>query len=112
MIYNNDLTENLSTNVKISADDTSFFYDIHTSTNNLKKDLKKEVSGLLNGKLSLFQIVLNKLKKEFLAAKQKILDYYLIMPMLLGYVYRKQFKIILGNQLKFDYHLIVVSGKI
>ena len=37
LIYNNDLTENLSTNVKISADDTSFFYDIHTSTNNLKK---------------------------------------------------------------------------
>ena len=32
--------------------------------------------------------------------------------MLLGHVYRKQLEIVLGNQLKFNYHLIVVSGKI
>ena len=52
LIYINDLTESLSSNAKLFADDTSLFsviYDIQTSANNLNKDLER-ISGLLNGK--------------------------------------------------------------
>ena len=52
LIYINDLTESLSSNAKLFADDTSSFsviYDIQTSANNLNKDLER-ISGLLNGK--------------------------------------------------------------
>ena len=43
LIYINDLTEELTTNVKLFADDTSFFsvvHDTQTSVNDLNKDLK------------------------------------------------------------------------
>ena len=43
LIYINDLTEGLTTNVKLFADDTSVFsivHDIQTSANDLNKDLK------------------------------------------------------------------------
>ena len=43
-IYINDLTEGLSTNAKLFADDTSLFsviHDIQTSANNLNKDLER-----------------------------------------------------------------------
>ena len=41
--YLNDLTEDLTSNVKLFADDTSLFSAVHdaqTSTNNLNKDLE------------------------------------------------------------------------
>ena len=44
LIYINDLTEDLSTNAKLFADDTSLFsviHDIQTSANNLNKDLER-----------------------------------------------------------------------
>ena len=44
LIYINDLTEGLSTNAKLFADDTSLFsvmHDIQTSANNLNKDLER-----------------------------------------------------------------------
>ena len=44
MIYINDLTEGLSSNAKLFADDTSLFsviHDIQTSPNNLNKDLER-----------------------------------------------------------------------
>ena len=43
LIYINDLTEGLTTNVKLFADDTSLFsvvHDTQTSANHLNKDLK------------------------------------------------------------------------
>ena len=43
LIYINDLTEGLTTNVKLFADDTSLFsvvHDTQTSANNLIKDLE------------------------------------------------------------------------
>ena len=43
LIYINDLTEGLTTNVKLFADDTSLFsvvHDTQTSANDLNKDLK------------------------------------------------------------------------
>ena len=44
LIYINDLTEGLSTNAKLFADDYSLFsviHDIQTSANNLSKDLER-----------------------------------------------------------------------
>ena len=44
LIYINDLTEGLSSNAKLFADDTSLFsviHDIQTSANNLNKDLER-----------------------------------------------------------------------
>ena len=44
LIYINDLTEGLSTNAKLFADDTSLFsviHDIQTSANTLNKDLER-----------------------------------------------------------------------
>ena len=43
LIYTNDLTEDLTTNVKLFADDTSLFsvvHDTQTSANDLNKDLE------------------------------------------------------------------------
>ena len=66
LIYINDLTEGLSTNAKLFADDTSLFlvmHDIQTSANNLNKDLERANNWATQWKL------LNKLKKSFLVAK-------------------------------------------
>ena len=44
LIYINDLTEGLSSNAKLFADDTSLFsvtHGIQTSANNLNKDLER-----------------------------------------------------------------------
>ena len=44
LIYINGLTEDLSSNAKLFADDTSLFsviHDIQTSANNLNKDLER-----------------------------------------------------------------------
>ena len=45
LIYNNDLTEDLSSNAKLFAGDTSLFsviHDIQTSANNLNKDIERK----------------------------------------------------------------------
>ena len=44
LIYNNDLSDDLITNVKLFANDTSLFsvvQDVDTSANNLNNDLSK-----------------------------------------------------------------------
>ena len=61
LIYINSLTEGFSSNAKLFADDT-------LSANNLNKDLERVSNGLLNGKRTLIQILLKKLKKSFLVA--------------------------------------------
>ena len=61
LIYSNGLTEGFSSNAKLFADDT-------LSANNLNKDLERISNGLLNGKRTLIQILLKKLKKSFLVA--------------------------------------------
>ena len=74
LIYINDLTEGLSTNAKLFADDTSLFsviHDIQTSANNLNKDLERISNWATHGKWALIQILLNKLKNSFLVACEK-----------------------------------------
>ena len=51
--YINDLSDNLTSNTKLCADDTSLFSVVHgasTSAKELNDDLKKLVNGLSNGK--------------------------------------------------------------
>ena len=54
VIYINDLLDNLSSNVKLFADDASLFsaiHDINVSAGELNEDLKKKSAiGLFNGK--------------------------------------------------------------
>ena len=53
LIYVNDLSDNLTSNVKLFADDTSLFSVVHgvnTSAQELNGDLKKLMIGLSNGK--------------------------------------------------------------
>ena len=54
LIYLNDLTEGLSSNPKLFADETSLFsviYEIQTSANNLNKDLQRIVGYLMENEL-------------------------------------------------------------
>ena len=53
LIYINDLSDKLSSNVKLFADDTSLFsviHNINVSAGELNQDLKKSENGLFNGK--------------------------------------------------------------
>ena len=53
LIYINDLSDNLSSNAKLFADDTSLFlvvHDMNQSEINLNDDLGKKATGLSNGK--------------------------------------------------------------
>ena len=53
LIYINDLSDNLTSNAKLFADDTSLFSEVHddnTSAKELNNDLRKIMIGLFNGK--------------------------------------------------------------
>ena len=53
LIYINNLSDNLSSNAKLFADDTSLFlvvHDMNQSEINLNDDLGKKATGLSNGK--------------------------------------------------------------
>ena len=67
LIYINDLTDNLNSNVKLFADDSSFFSEICDPleiANVLNNDLgEKFANGPNNAKWFLTQIQLNKLRK-------------------------------------------------
>ena len=54
VIYNNDLSDDLTKNVKLFADDTSLYsivYNMNTSTTNLNKDLNKIKSWAIQWKI-------------------------------------------------------------
>ena len=74
LIYINDLSENLTSNAKPFADDTSLFsvvHDVSISAKDLNDDLEKLMTGLSNGKLVSIQIQANKPRKLFSVANQK-----------------------------------------
>ena len=71
LIYINDLTEGLSSNAKLFADDTFFFSVIHdsqTSENNLNEELERIGNWATLWKMNFNQILLKKLKKSFSVA--------------------------------------------
>ena len=74
LIYINGLTEGLTTNVKLFADNPSLFsvvYDTQRSAKDLNKDLKLINNWAFQWKMNFNQTLMNKLMKSFLAAKQK-----------------------------------------
>ena len=75
LIYINDLSEELSANTKLFADDTSLFSVIHdsqTSANDLNKDLETTHNWAFEWKMSFNQDFLT---NSFLVVKQKELPH-------------------------------------
>ena len=71
----NDLSENLTSNAKYFADDTSLFsvvHDVSISAKDLNDDLEKLMTGLSNGKLVSTKIQANKPRKLFQSQIKKI----------------------------------------
>ena len=90
MIYINDLTEGLSTNAKLFADDTSLFsviHDIQTSANNLNKDLERISNWATQWKMNFNPDTTKQAQEVIFSRKLKkfILHYCLIMPVLPGH---------------------------
>ena len=66
LIYINDLSDNLKTNPKLFADDTSLFsivHDLNVSANDLNHDLKKINDWAYQWKMNFNPDLVNKLKK-------------------------------------------------
>ena len=118
MIYINDLTEGLSTNAKLFADDTSLFsviHDIQTSANNLNKDLERISNWATQWKMNFNPDTTKQAQEVIFSRKVK----KTVHPPLLfnnASVTRtssqKHLGIILDNQLKFDDHIKMVFRKI
>ena len=124
LIYINDLTEGLSSNAKLFADDTSLFsviHDIQTSANNLFKDLNlnKDLEKISNWatqwKMN-FNPDTTKQASEVIFSRKLKKNVY--PPLLFNNVSvtrtssQKHLGIIFNNQLKFDDHIKMVSRKI
>ena len=118
LIYINDLTEGLSTNAKLFADDTSLFSVIHdtqTSANNLNKDLERISNWATQWKMNFNPDSTKQAQEVIFSRKVK----KTVHPPLLFHnasVTRtsshKHLGIILDNQLKFDDHIKMVFRKI
>ena len=118
LIYINDLTEGLSTNAKLFADDTSLFsviHDIQTSANNLNKDLERISNWATQWKMNFNPDTTKQAQEVIFSRKVK----KTVHPPLLfnnASVTRtssqKHLGIILDNQLKFDDHIKMVFRKI
>ena len=124
LIYINDLTEGLSSNAKLFADDTSLFsviHDIQTSANNLFKDLNlnKDLEKISNWatqwKMN-FNPDTTKQASEVIFSRKLKKNVY--PPLLFNNVSvtrtssQKHLGIIFNNQLKFGDHIKMVSRKI
>ena len=72
LIYINDLSDNLSSNVKQFAGDTSLFsvtHDVNVSARELNDDLRKTGNWTFNGKWVSNQMLINKFKKLYLVGR-------------------------------------------
>ena len=76
LIYINDLPDGLKSECKLFADDTSLFFAVH-HMNGLASDLNEDLEtignweiNLLNGKSTLIQTLMNKLKKLYLVRRE------------------------------------------
>ena len=77
LTYINDLTEDLSSNAKLFADDTSLFsviYDIQTFTNNLNKDLERIGKWDTQGKMNFNPDTTKQAQEVFFSRKLKKKD--------------------------------------
>ena len=72
LICINDLSDNLTSSPKFSADDTSLFStvtDLNVTANQINNDLHNIIHGLTNGKWILLLILVNKNRRSYLAIK-------------------------------------------
>ena len=117
-IYINDLTEGLSSNARLFADDTSLFSvirDIQISANNLNKDLERISKWATQWKMNFNPDTTKQAQEVIFSRKSK----KKVHPPLLfnnASVTRtssqKHLGIIIDSQLKFDDHLKIMSRKI
>ena len=118
LVYINDLTEGLTTNVKLFADDTSLFsvvYDTQTSANDLNKDSKLINNWAFQWKMN-FNPDPNKQAHEVIfSRKAKEINH---PPLVFNNTSvsqsssQKHLGVILDSKLIFDEHLKMVSLKI
>ena len=118
LIYINDLTEGLSTNAKLFADDISLFSVIHdtqTSANNLNKDLERISNWATQWKMNFNPDSTKQAQEVIFSRKVKKTVH---PPLLFNNAsvtrtsFQKHLGIILDNQLKFDDHIKMVFRKI
>ena len=119
LIYINDLTEGLSTNAKLFADDTSLFSVIHdtqTSANNLNKDLERISNWATQWKMNFNPDTTKQAQEVIFSCKVK--KSTVLPPFLFNNASvtrtssQKHLGIILDNKLKFDDHIKMVFRKI
>ena len=118
LIYINDLTEGLTANVKLFADDTSLFsvvHDIQTSANDLNEDLKIINNWAFQWKMSFNGESTKQAYEVIFSCKAKEIYH---PPLVFNNTsfsqssYQKQLGVILDSKLIFDEHLKIVSLEI
>ena len=118
LIFINDLTEGLTTNVKLFADDTSLFsvvHDTQTSVNDLNKDLEIINNWAFQWKMN-FNLDHTKQAHELIFSRKTKEIYH--PPLVFNNTsvsqssFQKQLGVILDSKLIFDEHLKMVSLKI
>ena len=117
LIYINDLSEGLSTNAKLFADDTSLFSVIHdsqTSANVLKKDLEMIHNWTFQWKLNFNPDPTKQAQEVIFSRKTKKLRH---PPLVFNNtnvtpsIYQKHLGIILDSKLAFESHINMVTIK-
>ena len=115
LIYINDLTEGLTTNLKLFADDTSLFsvlHDTQTSANDLNKDLKIINNWAFQWKMNFNPDPTKQAHKVIFSSKTKKIYH---PPVVFNNTNvsqsssQKYLGVILDSKLKFDEHLKMVS---
>ena len=118
LIYINDLSEGLSTNAKLFADDTSLFSVIHdsqTSANVLNKDLEMIHNWAFQWKLNFNPDPTKQAQEVIFSRKTKKLPH---PPLVFNNtnvtqsIYQKHLGIILDSKLTFENHVNMVTTKI
>ena len=118
LIYINDISKNLESNVKLFADDTSLFsvvFDPNISARTLNNDLSKIEQWAFQWKMS-FNPDLSKQAQEVLFSKKKNISYhpdlYFNQSKVKVVPAQKHLGLILDNKLNFNLHLKTVIDKI
>ena len=118
LIYINDLSEGLSTNAKLFAEDTSSFsviHDSHTSPNVLNNDLEMIHNWAFQWKMNFNPDPTKQAQEVIFSYKTKKLPH---PPLVFNNVnvtqsiYQKHLGIILDSKLTFENHLNIVTTKI
>ena len=112
LIYINDLSEELSANTKLFADDTSLFSVIHdsqTSANDLNKDLETTHNWAFEWKMN-FNQDFTKQAPEFIFSRKtkKTTSSFFIAQS----IYQKHLAIILDSKLTFEKHINTLGSRI